>query len=62
MDTLRCDGNDPEWLAFESALRTLRKAIGFQLAAVGSSYAIPLQGEFVEYQAALAEGEGSLAA
>ena len=59
MDTLRCDGNDLEWLAFESALRTLRKAIGFQLAALGTSYRIRLQGEFAEYQAALAKGEES---
>ena len=62
MDTLRCDGNDPEWLSFESALRTLRKAIGFQLAALGSSYGILLQGEFAEYQAALAKSEESPAA
>jgi ribosomal protein L37AE/L43A len=46
LSTLRCDGNDPEWLAFETALRTLRKSIGFQIAALADSYSMPLQGEF----------------
>jgi hypothetical protein len=46
--TLRCNGNDPEWLAFETALRTLRKSIGFQIAALAESYSMTLQGEFAE--------------
>ena len=50
LDTLRCDSGDPEWRAFESALRTLRKAIGYQIAALARAYAIPLQGEFADYQ------------
>jgi hypothetical protein len=41
---LRCDGRDPDWLAFESALRALRKSIGFQIKALANSYSIPLQG------------------
>ncbi len=47
--TLRCDSHDPDWLAFESALRTLRKSIGFQASALADSYSIPLQGEFAVY-------------
>lgn len=50
LDTLRCDSGDPDWRAFSSALLVLRKAIGFQLAALAQSYQIPLQGEFAEYQ------------
>jgi hypothetical protein len=46
---LRCDGRDPDWLAFESALRALRKSIGFQIKALANSYSIPLQGEFAAY-------------
>lgn len=49
LTTLRCDGRDPDWLAFESALRSLRKSIGFQIAALAASYSIPLQGEFAAY-------------
>lgn len=46
--TLRCDSNDPEWRAFETALRVLRKAIGYQIAALADVYQIPLSGEFAE--------------
>ncbi|MFT8700576.1 MAG: hypothetical protein ABF802_06235 [Acetobacter orientalis] len=49
LDTLRCDSHDPEWCAFEMALRTLRKSIGYQLDSLGRSYDIPLQGEFVSF-------------
>lgn len=49
LTTLRCDGCDPEWLAFEAALRILRKSIGYQVAALADSYSIPLQGEFSAY-------------
>lgn len=49
LTTLRCDGRDPDWLAFESALRTLRKSIGFQIKALADSYSIPLQGEFAAH-------------
>ncbi|VFU10126.1 conserved protein of unknown function [Methylocella tundrae] len=49
LTTLRCDSRDPDWLAFESALRTLRKSIGFQIKALADSYSIPPQGEFSAY-------------
>lgn len=49
LTTLRCDGHDPDWLAFESALQALRKSIGFQIKALADSYSIPLQGEFAAY-------------
>lgn len=49
LTTLRCDGGDPHWLLFASALKTLRKAIGFQIKALAESYGIPLQGEFSRY-------------
>ena len=49
LTTLRCDGHDPDWPTFESALRTLRKSIGFQIKALANSYSIPLQGEFAAY-------------
>jgi hypothetical protein len=49
LTTLRCDSRDPDWLAFESALRSLRKSIGFQIATLADSYSIPLQGEFAAY-------------
>lgn len=48
LTTLRCDGGDPEWLAFEAALRALRKSVGYQIAELAASYSIPLQGEFAE--------------
>jgi hypothetical protein len=53
LTTLRCDSNDPDWLAFEAALRALRKSVSYQIAALAASYGIPLQGEFAEYIAAL---------
>jgi hypothetical protein len=49
LTTLRCDSRDPNWLAFESALRALRKSVGFQIKALADSYSIPLQGEFAAY-------------
>lgn len=49
LTTLRCDSADPDWLAFEIALRTLRKAIGYQASEIACSYEIPLQGEFADY-------------
>lgn len=47
---LKCDGGDPEWRAFELALSTLRKSIGYQITALARSYELPLQGEFASYQ------------
>lgn len=49
LTTLRCNGGDPEWLAFEAALRILRKSIGYQIIALADSYSIPLQGEFSDH-------------
>lgn len=49
LTTLRCDGRDPDWLAFESALRALRKSIDFRINALVNSHSIPLQGEFAAY-------------
>lgn len=49
LTTLRCDSRDPDWITFESALRSLRKSIGFQIATLAESYSIPLQGEFAAY-------------
>ena len=49
LTTLQCDSRDPEWLAFQSALGTLRKSIGFQIKALADSYSIPLQEEFAAY-------------
>jgi hypothetical protein len=37
LTTLRCDSRDLDWLAFESALLTLRKSIGFQINALADS-------------------------
>lgn len=48
LTTLRCDGQDPNWLTFEAALRALRKSIGYQIGELAESYAIPLQGEFAD--------------
>ncbi|YBW38499.1 hypothetical protein ACMYR2_1003 [Nitrobacter sp. TKz-YC01] len=49
LSTLRCDGRDPDWLAFESALRAIRKSVGYQVSALGDSYGMPLQGEFAAF-------------
>lgn len=49
LTTLRCDSRDPDWITFESALRSLRKSIGFQIATLAESYSIPLQGTFAAY-------------
>jgi len=46
--TLLCDSNDPDWRAFETALRVLRKAIGYQIAALADAYQISLSGEFAD--------------
>jgi hypothetical protein len=55
MDTLRCDSCNPDWRAFASALQVLRKAIGYQIAALARSYSLPLQGEFAGYQPQLGD-------
>ena len=47
---LRCDGGDPDWLAFKMALRTLRKVIALQIDQLAQAYEIPLQGEFAAYR------------
>lgn len=49
LNTLRCDGGDPDWLAFEAALQALRKSIGYQVGELAASYSTPLQGEFADY-------------
>lgn len=49
LTTLRCDSRNPNWLAFESTLRALRKSVGFQIKAFADSHSIPLQGEFASY-------------
>lgn len=49
LTTLRCDSGDPEWLAFESALRALRKSVGYQISALAAAYTISLQGDFAAY-------------
>ena len=49
LTTLRRDSRNPDWLAFESALRALRKSVGFQIKALADSYSIPSQGEFAAY-------------
>lgn len=48
LQTLKCDGNDPNWLAFETALRALRKSVGYQIGELAASYQITLQGELAE--------------
>jgi hypothetical protein len=57
LTTLRCDGGDPDWLAFASALKALRKSVGYQIAVLADSYAIPLQGEFAEYPPQMADAD-----
>ena len=42
LSTLRCNGNDPEWLQFRDALATLRKSIGLQIGNLASAYDISL--------------------
>lgn len=59
LDVLRCDSCDPEWSAFETSLRILRKSIGYQIAALAQSYNLPLQGEFAEYHTMIADDEGA---
>ncbi|AGT07385.1 hypothetical protein [Paracoccus aminophilus] len=45
--TLRCDGNDPNWLRFQGALAALRKSVGLQLFYLCNAYGVvPIQ-EFV---------------
>lgn len=48
LDTLRCDAFDPDWKAFEAALRALRKSIFYQIAELAGAYDMPLSGEFAE--------------
>ncbi|QIB35259.1 hypothetical protein G3A50_17240 [Ancylobacter pratisalsi] len=55
LTTLRCDSGDPDWRAFEAALRALRKSIGYQTAALADSYAIPMQGEYAGYLPRISE-------
>lgn len=59
LTTLRCDSGDRDWLAFESALRALRKSIAYQIGALAESYAIRLQGEFADYLPQMADTSGS---
>lgn len=40
LTTLRCDGNDPEWIHFRDALAALRKAIGLQVSNLSVAYGI----------------------
>lgn len=42
LGTLRCDGNDPEWLQFRDALAVLRKSVGLQVGNLASAYDIKL--------------------
>ena len=42
LSTLRCDGNDPEWLQFRDALATLRKSVGLQIGNLAAAYDIAL--------------------
>jgi len=46
--TLRCDAFDPNWKAFEGALRALRKSIFYQVAELADAYGMPLRGEFAD--------------
>ncbi|QGM47957.1 hypothetical protein H2LOC_005075 [Methylocystis heyeri] len=48
LTTLRCDSRDPDWRAFETALKALRKSVAYQISALADSYAIPLQGELAD--------------
>jgi hypothetical protein len=45
LSTLRCNGNDPEWLRFRDALATLRKSVGLQIANLAWAYGISLSGD-----------------
>jgi hypothetical protein len=45
LSTLRCNGNDPEWLQFRDALATLRKSIGFQIGNLAAAYDIALSAD-----------------
>lgn len=38
--TLRCDGNDPNWLRFRDALAALRKSVGLQLFYLCNAYGV----------------------
>lgn len=42
LSTLRCNGNDPEWLQFRDALATLRKSVGLQIRNLATAYDIAL--------------------
>ena len=48
LTTLRCDSYDPQWCAFEQALRALRKSVVDQVGELADAYSIPLHGEFAE--------------
>ena len=56
--TLRCDSNDPDWRAFETSLRVLRKAVSYQIVALADAYQIPLSGEFAEQSPRYDAGNG----
>jgi hypothetical protein len=45
LSTLRCNGNDPEWLQFRDALATLRKSIGMQIGNLARAYDIRLSAD-----------------
>ncbi len=49
LSTLRCNGNDPEWLRFRDALATLRKSVGLQIANLASAYNISLSGDLLQF-------------
>jgi hypothetical protein len=44
--TLRCNSHDPQWREFESALQSLRKAIGIQVNDLADSYGLEVGREF----------------
>jgi hypothetical protein len=43
---LRCNSHDPKWREFESALKTLRKAMGIQMRNLADAYDVELREEF----------------
>ena len=48
LTALCCDCHDPDWRAFEQALRALRKSVVYQVGELADAYSIPLNGEFAE--------------
>lgn len=45
LDTLRCDGSDPQWLQFRDALAALRKSVGLQIANLAAAYGVSLSSD-----------------